>query len=155
MAGAWRERWWTVDLLLIHGIQDLVDTERAQDEFFHLFEALRRRGARMMFVADRPPSAIDSIDERLRSRFEGGLVLELSTGTKGSFELVETVAESTSDSGIFVPKLEDDGAGVKADTGPQPVPIEPANQGGAWFPGGENVVIHWPALEDLLIEELD
>jgi chromosomal replication initiator protein len=159
VAGAWRERWWTVDLLLIHGIQDLVDTERAQDEFFHLFEALRRRGARMMFVADRPPSAIESIDERLRSRFEGGLVLELSTGTKGSFELLESAEESTSDSGIFVPKLEDGGSdgagGVKADTRTQPVPIEPAKKGGAWFPGGENVVIHWPALEDLLIEELD
>src|SRR5690606_1234358 len=73
VAGAWRERWWTVDLLLVHGIQRLSELERAQDEFFHLFEALKRRGARMMFVADRAPSAIEGIDDRLRSRFEGGL----------------------------------------------------------------------------------
>ncbi len=73
VAGAWRERWWTVDLLLVHGTEALTGTERAQDEFFHLFEALKRRGSRVMLVADRPPGEIDGIDERLRSRFEGGL----------------------------------------------------------------------------------
>jgi len=158
VAGAWRERWWTVDLLLIHGIQELTDTERAQDEFFHLFEALRRRGARMMFVADRAPSAIDDIDDRLRSRFEGGLVLELSTGAKGEFELVEAVEDEASDS-VFVPALEaadaDGGESGTGDSQPQPVPIEPAKKGGTWFPGSENVVIHWPRIEELLIEELD
>ncbi len=76
VAGAWRERWWTVDLLLVHGVEDLSETERAQDEFFHLFEALKRRGSRVLLVADRPPDRIGHIDDRLRSRFEGGLVLE-------------------------------------------------------------------------------
>jgi chromosomal replication initiation ATPase DnaA len=76
VAGAWRERWWTLDLLLVHGIEDLSDTERAQDEFFHLFEALKRRGSRVMLVGDRPPARIQHVDDRLRSRFEGGLVLE-------------------------------------------------------------------------------
>ena len=51
VAGAWRERWWTVDLLLVHGVEALSGTERAQDEFFHLFEALKRRGSRVMLVA--------------------------------------------------------------------------------------------------------
>jgi tetratricopeptide (TPR) repeat protein len=55
----------------------LAGTERAQDEFFHLFEALKRRGSRVLLVANRPPREIRSIDERLRSRFEGGLVLEV------------------------------------------------------------------------------
>jgi len=77
VAGAWRERWWSADLLLVHGTETLSDTERAQDEFFHLFEALQRRGARIMLSADRAPSGIRGIDDRLRSRFEGGLVLEL------------------------------------------------------------------------------
>lgn len=90
VAGAWRERWWTVDLLLVHGLEALSETERAQDEFFHLFEALKRRGARVMLVADRPPSGIGKIDERLRSRFEGGLVLELDAGTsEGELDLVD------------------------------------------------------------------
>jgi len=155
VAGAWRERWWTADLLLVHGIQDLVDTERAQDEFFHLFEALRRRGARMMFVADRAPSGIESIDDRLRSRFEGGLVLELSTGPAGAFELIES-AESieAGDDSIYVPDLEDAEGGADAGK-PQPVPIEATQKGGAWFPGPESAVIHWPRFEALLIEELD
>ena len=159
VAGAWRERWWTVDLLLIHGIQELVETERAQDEFFHLFEALRRRGARMMFVADRAPSAIGDIDDRLRSRFEGGLVLELTQGTVTPFELVEAAQVAAKDDSIFVPDFDEKEASGSDKKGaaskPQPVPIEAGQKGGAWFPGPENVVIHWPRYEDLLIEELD
>jgi hypothetical protein len=157
VAGAWRERWWTVDLLLIHGIQGLVETERAQDEFFHLFEALRRRGARMMFVADRAPSGIGDIDDRLRSRFEGGLVLELTGGTTTAFELVEAEADAGATESRFVPALEDeDAAAGGAESRLQPVPIEASTKsGGAWFPGPENAVIHWPRFEDLLIEELD
>ena len=157
VAGAWRERWWTVDLLLVHGVQELSETERAQDEFFHLYEALKRRGARMMLVADRAPSGVESIDDRLRSRFEGGLVLELTSGTAVDLELVEHAA-AAAEEGIFVPDL-------KAETskGPdtrtmEPVPAalpEPPSKGGAWFPGPENVVIHWPRIEELLIEELD
>jgi chromosomal replication initiation ATPase DnaA len=156
VAGAWRERWWTVDLLLLYGIQDLVETERAQDEFFHLFEALRRRGARMMFVADRAPSTITGIDDRLRSRFEGGLVLELTSGSAMPLELVE-VATDAAVSKPFVPGIdsESEGKGEKPSK-PQPVPIEAATKkGGSWFPGPENAVIHWPRYEELLIEELD
>lgn len=77
VAGAWRERWWTVEVLLLHGLESLAETERAQEEFFHLFEALKRRDARILLAADRSPNAIQRIDERLRSRFEGGLVIEL------------------------------------------------------------------------------
>jgi chromosomal replication initiator protein len=158
VAGAWRERWWTLDLLLVYGIQDLVETERAQDEFFHLFEALRRRGARMMFVADRAPASIGEIDDRLRSRFEGGLVLELSTGEVGPFELIEARQAEALDDGIFVPDLHGPTGGAestKAAARPQPVAIEAGQKGGTWFPGPENVVIHWPRFEELLIEELD
>jgi chromosomal replication initiator protein len=77
VAGAWRERWWTAEVLLLHGIEELSSTERAQDEFFHLFEALKRRGSRILLAADRAPSAVEGVDDRLRSRFEGGLVVEL------------------------------------------------------------------------------
>ncbi len=157
VAGAWRERWWTVDLLLVHGIQDLSETERAQDEFFHLFEALKRRGARMMLVADRAPSNVESIDDRLRSRFEGGLVLELTEGDAADLELVEHAAAEGSE-GIFVPDLKA-GQSERQDTRTiEPVPAalpEPPTKGGAWFPGPENVVIHWPRIEELLIEEID
>ena len=155
VAGAWRERWWTVDLLLVHGLQGLSETERAQDEFFHLFEALKRRGARMMLVADRAPADIDEIDDRLRSRFEGGLVIQLTAGEAAELELVEQ-AEAAKQDRIFVPDLDEKGAkGGETRGRLEPVLATPSAKGGAWFPSPENVVIHWPRIEELLIEELD
>ena len=76
VAGAWRERWWDVDLLLFYDAELISGTERAKDEFFHLFEASKRTGTKMLITADRAPSGIDDIDERLRTRFEMGLVVE-------------------------------------------------------------------------------
>jgi chromosomal replication initiator protein len=161
VAGAWRERWWTVDLLLVHGVEALSETERAQDEFFHLFEALKRRGARVMLVADRAPSGINRIDERLRSRFEGGLVVEIDAGAgAGELELVEEV--EAAEEGPFIPPLDEletgDHAGMIVESPEQAAtaaPAEPEQKGGAWFPSAENVVIVWPKVEELLIEELD
>lgn len=156
VAGAWRERWWTVDLLLVHGLQHLSETERAQEEFFHLFEALKRRGARMMLVADRPPEEIADIDVRLRSRFEGGLVLELTAGVAADFELVEPAAQLKEDR-IFVADLETRAAKKAEAQRLEPVlaVAEPPTKKGAWFPSPENVVLQWPRIEELLIEELD
>ena len=81
VAGAWRERWWTAEVLLLRGVEQLSQTERAQDEFFHLFEALKRRGSRILLAADRAPSGVEGVDDRLRTRFEGGLVVELGEDT--------------------------------------------------------------------------
>ncbi|NJD19872.1 MAG: hypothetical protein FIA95_11410 [Gemmatimonadetes bacterium] len=152
VAGAWRERWWTVDALLVHGVEALSETERAQDEFFHLFEALKRRGARVMLVGDRPPSGILRIDDRLRSRFEGGLVLELEGGVpEAGLELVP-----------YPEPFEARGPARAA--GPAPTAptahaaarsADSALRGGTWFPTAENVVIQWPKTEELLQEELD
>lgn len=149
VAGAWRERWWTVDLLLVHGVEALSETERAQDEFFHLFEALKRRGARVLLAADRAPAGIAKIDERLRSRFEGGLVLEVDAGTgAGELELVEHAEPAAKGgSGLWgednasaeevapmVPPLDEieigDRAGLFIDTSkaPPPPPTQPAKQ---------------------------
>lgn len=157
VAGAWRERWWTVDLLLVHGLQSLSETERAQDEFFHLFEALKRRGARMMLVADRPPAEIDNIDVRLRSRFEGGLVIELTTGVAAEPQLIEQATEAAGDR-IFVADLEAKTSKKAEARRLEPVltpAAEPQGKGGAWFPSAESVVLQWPRIDELLIEELD
>ena len=78
VGGAWRERWWEVDLLLLYDAEQISATERAKDEFFHLFEAAKRTGTKILIAADRIPSGIDDIDERLRTRFEMGLVVEAS-----------------------------------------------------------------------------
>ncbi|MCH8810832.1 MAG: ATP-binding protein [Gemmatimonadetes bacterium] len=76
VAGAWRERWWDVDLLALYDAELISGTERAKDELFHLLEASRRKGTKILIAADRAPSGIDNIDERLRTRFEMGLVVE-------------------------------------------------------------------------------
>ena len=76
VAGAWRERWWDVDLLVLYDAELISGTERAKDEFFHLFEATKRTSTKIMIAADRAPSGIGDIDERLRTRFEMGLVVE-------------------------------------------------------------------------------
>ena len=172
VAGAWRERWWTVDLLLVHGVEALSDTERAQDEFFHLFEALKRRGARVFLAADRPPAGIEGIDERLRSRFEGGLVLdvEVQVGrTWGDLTLVAhdavdtpTATEAGSVSRLWDDEDEVEAASEPVETAPEapgeelvePTKGSPDDAGG-WYPSRENVVIHWPELDRLLVEELE
>ncbi|MBI4521928.1 MAG: hypothetical protein HY701_13910, partial [Gemmatimonadetes bacterium] len=77
LVDAWRERWRALDALFVLGAEALAETERTQDEFFHLFEELGRRGGRIALAASRPPAELAEIDERLRSRFEGGLVVEL------------------------------------------------------------------------------
>jgi chromosomal replication initiation ATPase DnaA len=165
VAGAWRERWWTVDLLLVHGTQELSRTERAQDEFFHLFEALKRRGARILLVADRMPGDIQRVDERLRSRFEGGLVLEIESGT-GQDEL-ELLRQEESvlggGEGVVAEVVPGTYGGPEGRTGAMgtldgllpSIQEPPRRQGGAWFPSRENAVIHWPRVEDLIQGELD
>lgn len=80
VAGAWRERWWSVDLLLLHGIERLPDTGRAQDEFFHLLQALGSRGARIILSSDRAPGEVMGIPERLALKLEEGFVVDLGTG---------------------------------------------------------------------------
>jgi len=161
VAGAWRERWWTVDLLLVHGSQDLARTERAQDEFFHLFEALKRRGARVLLAGDRPPNRIENIDDRLRSRFEGGLVLEAESGSlpegASSLALVEVVAgEGDTEDGPGWSEIargaesaDPERDGAEGSTTPE------AQNGNLWRPSGENVVWAWPRMEIRLVEELE
>jgi chromosomal replication initiation ATPase DnaA len=155
VVGAWRERWWTVDLLLVHGVEAFAETERVQDEFFHLFEALKRRGSRILLVSDRPPTAIEGIDERLRSRFEGGLVLPVSGQglPEGAADL--TLHEAPQADGADWESA--DVAREEAPPAPAPTISTPAARAGTpksgWFPSPENVVWNWPRLDDRLIEE--
>ena len=105
VAGAWRERWWTVELLMVHDAQELSHTERAQDEFFHLFEAVKRRGARILVAGDRSPRGIDNIDDRLRSRFEGGLVVAVEVEGEPPLPASELLAQRGGDKGILTTDL--------------------------------------------------
>ncbi len=75
--GAFRKKYRSVDVWLVDDIQFIAARERTEAEFFHVFNTLYETGRQVVITSDRPPRELQIMDDRLRSRFEWGLIADL------------------------------------------------------------------------------
>ena len=84
-----KKKYRNLDLLMLDDVQFIAGKNAVQEEFFHTFNTLLREGGQVVLTSDKPPSEIEKLEERLRSRFEAGLIIDISPP---DFELRSAIA---------------------------------------------------------------
>lgn len=97
----WRLRYRNASALLLDDVQFVAGKERTQEELFHVFNALYAEGKQLVIVSDRPPRELTGLEDRLRSRFEGGLVVNMQSPDRALRERL--YAKFLKDLGVDVP----------------------------------------------------
>lgn len=134
---SWRARYRRARIVIIDDVDALVDTERAQEELFHLFDSVKRGDGQLVFTASKPPKDLLGIEDRLRSRLESGLVIDLSPVGQAEPH-AHPVVDMTASTEAEAPQT--------ADTD---------DLLAAWFLARDKVLWDWPNMEDSLIFELN
>jgi chromosomal replication initiator protein len=101
-APEFRQNYRRLDMLIIDDIQFISEWQRAQEELFHTFNTLYQSGKQIVLISDRPPKQIDNLTDRLRSRFEGGMVADIS---EPDYELrIAIIQQKAQERGILLPE---------------------------------------------------
>ncbi|MEK7640882.1 MAG: chromosomal replication initiator protein DnaA [Patescibacteria group bacterium] len=96
-----KDRYRNTDVLIIDDVQFIGGKERTEEEFFHTFNALYENNKQLILSSDRPPKFIPTLEERLRSRFEGGMICDIS---QPDYELrVAVLKAKAQEKGINMP----------------------------------------------------
>lgn len=149
----WRARYRAVDAFIVDDIHAIDGKERTQEEFFHLFNVLHRAGRQMVFTSGRSLADFAALEPRLRSRFEGGLVMEMTAPP-----LVDRTGRLTP-----VPKGDEaaapniDASLPHHDPAEDTVPVDAVPGGSdardAFFLDPEKVIAEWPDVTGRIIED--